>query len=307
MMAGYSDDLSTYLTGIGRISRIDQATEMEFGRLIQEGAEAQHTLNTDRSLTPAAQRRLRIQVKRGDDARQQFIKANLRLVVSEASRAHAGGMYRALELSDLIQEGNLGLIHAVEKYDWNAGTKFSTYATNWIRQAMSRGAANRGRAIRYPVYVVTARNRVLRVTQQLEAKLGRTPTLEEISEEADLTPETVQQIWDLPQASASLDAKYGEDDNMEMVDTIPDPDIDIETPAVDSIYYGALRDTIRESLSDREWDIVRLRFGFDGHRALTLEEVGEQMGISRERVRQIEAKMITKVREAHAGQFAVSA
>jgi RNA polymerase primary sigma factor len=260
-----NDPVRMYLKEIGRVPLLTAEEEVELAKRIEQGDE---------------------------EAKRRLAEANLRLVVSIAKRYVGRGML----FLDLIQEGNMGLIKAVEKFDYRKGYKFSTYATWWIRQAITRAIADQARTIRIPVHMVETINKLIRVSRQLLQELGREPTPEEIAKEMNLSPEKVREIMKIAQEPVSLETPIGEEDDSHLGDFIPDDDI--QAPA-DAAAYELLKDQLKEvldTLSDREENVLRLRFGLDDGRTRTLEEVGKVFGVTRERIRQIEAKALRKLR-----------
>ncbi len=230
--------------------------------------------------------------ERDKEAKDMLCNANLRLVVSIAKRYVGRGM----AFLDLIQEGNLGLMKAVDKFDWRRGFKFSTYATWWIRQAITRSIADQGRTIRIPVHMVETINKQIRVTRQLVQKLGRDPSPEEIADEMGISPEKVREISKIAQEPVSLETPIGEEEDSHLGDFIPDDDA--QSPA-DAAAFSMLKEQLDEvlaTLTDREQKVLRLRFGLDDGRQRTLEEVGQEFDVTRERIRQIEAKALRKLR-----------
>ena len=299
---GSSDDpVRMYLKEIGRVPLLDARQEVRVAARIKRGIEASEHLavleesgEIDR-LDLADLSRYKRVVRDGDRASDELIRANLRLVVSIAKRYVGRGMV----LLDLVQEGNLGLMRAVEKFDHTKGFKFSTYATWWIRQAITRAIADQARTIRIPVHMVEAMNRVKRVQRQMHQELKREPTVEELAAEVDEPVEKIREILRIGLDPLSLDSPVGDEDESNLGDFIKDENaaapIDV---AARHLLASALGDVLVE-LSDREQEVVRLRFGLEDGRPRTLEEVGRQFGVTRERIRQIEAKTLAKLRHPH--------
>ena len=259
------DPVRMYLKEIGKIPLLKPHEEIEYAKRMMEGDEV---------------------------AKQRLVEANLRLVVSIAKRYVGRGML----FLDLIQEGNLGLIKAVEKFDYERGFKFSTYATWWIRQAITRAIADQARTIRIPVHMVETINKLIRVSRQLLQELGRDPKPEEIAKEMDMSEEKVREIMKIAQDPVSLETPIGEEEDSHLGDFIPDEDA--LAPA-EAAAYSLLKDQIEEvlgSLNEREQKVLKLRFGLEDGRARTLEEVGKEFDVTRERIRQIEAKALRKLR-----------
>ena len=299
---GSSDDpVRMYLKEIGRVPLLDARQEVRVAARIKRGLEASEHLavleesgEIDR-LDLADLSRYKRLVRDGDRASDELIRANLRLVVSIAKRYVGRGMV----LLDLVQEGNLGLMRAVEKFDHTKGFKFSTYATWWIRQAITRAIADQARTIRIPVHMVEAMNRVKRVQRQMHQELKREPTVEELAAEVDEPVEKIREILRIGLDPLSLDSPVGDEDESNLGDFIKDENaaapIDV---AARHLLASAVGDVLVE-LSDREQEVVRLRFGLEDGRPRTLEEVGRQFGVTRERIRQIEAKTLAKLRHPH--------
>ncbi|MER5682000.1 RNA polymerase sigma factor [Streptomyces sp. NPDC002205] len=288
-----SDLFRQYLREIGRIPLLTAADEVELARRIEAGLFAEERL----ARTPDPDSRLAFDLDRlvvlGRMAKRRLIEANLRLVVSVAKR-YIG---RGLTMLDLVQEGNLGLIRAVEKFDYARGYKFSTYATWWIRQAMSRALADQARTIRVPVHVVELINRVVRVQRRMLQERGYEPTPEEVAAQLDLTPERVGEVLRLAQEPVSLHAPVGEEDDVALGDLIEDGDA---ASPVESAAFLLLREhleAVLSTLGERERKVVQLRYGLDDGRPRTLEEIGRIFGVTRERIRQIESKTLNKLRD----------
>jgi len=296
-----SDTVRMYLREIGQVDLLAVEDERRLAQLIEEGKIAATRIDelSDASkLAPGEERMLLRAVSRGERARSELTQANLRLVVSIAKRYSGRGM----QLLDLIQEGNLGLMRAVDKFDHSKGFKFSTYATWWIRQAITRSIADQARTIRIPVHMVEHMNRVTRAKRQMHQELEREPTIDEIATKVQLPPDRVRELLRISQDPLSLDSPVGDEDEANLGDFIEDESVD--SPA-DAATRMMLHDAVSEvlgELSDREQEIVRLRFGLDGGRAKTLEEVGQEFGVTRERIRQIEAKTLAKLRHPQRSQ-----
>ncbi|ERI09902.1 RNA polymerase sigma factor RpoD [Aneurinibacillus aneurinilyticus] len=260
-----NDPVRMYLKEIGRVPLLSAEEEIQLAERIEQGDE---------------------------EAKRRLAEANLRLVVSIAKRYVGRGML----FLDLIQEGNMGLIKAVEKFDYRKGFKFSTYATWWIRQAITRAIADQARTIRIPVHMVETINKLIRVSRQLLQELGREPSPEEIAEKMDLTPEKVREIMKIAQEPVSLETPIGEEDDSHLGDFIEDQDA---LAPSDAAAYELLKEQLEDvldTLTEREENVLRLRFGLDDGRTRTLEEVGKVFGVTRERIRQIEAKALRKLR-----------
>ncbi len=288
-----SDLFRQYLREIGRIPLLTAAEEVELARRVEAGLFAEEKLR----LTPDLDSQLALDLDRlvvmGRMAKRRLIEANLRLVVSVAKR-YVG---RGLTMLDLVQEGNLGLIRAVEKFDYARGYKFSTYATWWIRQAMSRALADQARTIRVPVHVVELINRVVRVQRRMLQERGCEPTSEEVAAHLDLAPERVSEVLRLAQEPVSLHAPVGEEDDVALGDLIEDGDA---ASPVESAAFLLLREhleAVLSTLGERERKVVQLRYGLADGRPRTLEEIGRIFGVTRERIRQIESKTLNKLRD----------
>ena len=291
-----SDPVRMYLKEIGKVplltarQEVDLAMKIEAGLLAVEelDAAAEKGIKLDR----AEQRRLERLERIGVDAKKQLVEANLRLVVSIAKRYVGRGML----FLDLIQEGNLGLIRAVEKFDYTKGFKFSTYATWWIRQAITRAIADQARTIRIPVHMVETINKLIRIQRQLLQELGREPTPEEIGEKMDMTAERVREILKISQEPVSLETPIGEEEDSQLGDFIEDGEAVVPPDAASFSMLQEQLAKVLDSLSERERKVIELRFGLDDGHPRTLEEVGREFGVTRERIRQIESKTLCKLR-----------
>ena len=296
--SGSADPVKMYLKEIGKVSLLTAAEEVEIARRIETGAVAAR-LSSDSlalgewsSTAPEERRKIRRAVADGERARKELTSANLRLVVSIAKRY----LGRGVPILDLIQEGNLGLMRAVQKFDYSKGFRFSTYATWWIRQAITRAIADQSRTIRVPVHMVESINKVVRAQRALGQSLERDPTLAELAREVDLSEDRVAEILQIAsQDPLSLDSPVGDADDTSMADFIADKGAAPLDVAVRKLLEQAVRDVLDE-LSDRESEVVRLRFGLIDGRPRTLEEVGKEFGVTRERIRQIESKTLAKLR-----------
>jgi RNA polymerase primary sigma factor len=302
--AGTADPVRMYLKEIGRVPLLSGPEEVELAMRIEAGCHASERLadlaasGAMATLEFAERRALERAVRDGEEAKAELIQANLRLVVSIAKRYVGRGML----FLDLIQEGNLGLMRAVEKFDYTKGFKFSTYATWWIRQAITRAIADQARTIRIPVHMVESIHKVHRLQRQLLQDLEREPTVEEIADKADMSPVRVREILRISQDPLSLDSPVGEEDDSFLGDFLADTTTEAPADvAARLMLNAAVLDALGE-LSDRERQVVRLRFGLEDGQARTLEEVGREFGVTRERIRQIESKTLAKLRHPHRSQ-----
>ena len=285
-----ADTVRMYLREIGRVDLLTPDDERRLAQAIDEGNQAAAEL--DRPMDATERRRHMRIVQTGQRAKSELIQANLRLVVSIAKRYSGRGML----FLDLIQEGNLGLMRAVDKFDHTKGFKFSTYATWWIRQAITRSIADQARTIRIPVHMVESMNRVLRMQRQMHQELEREPTLDELAERCNLPPDRIREILRISLDPLSLDSPVGEEDDSSLTDFIEDLTVDAPADiATKRMLAQAVEEALGE-LTDREQEIVRMRFGLDDGQARTLEDVGKEFGVTRERIRQIEAKTLAKLR-----------
>jgi RNA polymerase primary sigma factor len=286
------DSISLYLKEIGRIPLLTAEQEVSLAKRMEAGRNAKRRLGSSRNLSLEERKSLSAVVRDGQAAQEHLIKANSRLVVSVAKK-YVG---RGVPFLDLIQEGNIGLIRAVKKFDYRRGYKFSTYATWWIRQAVTRAIADQGRTIRVPVHMYEQINRLARVSRQLVQELGRDPTVDEIAEELGVSPKKVERTIKVSQRPLSLEMPVGEEDDSFLGDFIEDSDAPSPT---DQASQQLLRDQIEDifvSLTPREVRILQLRFGLVDGYSYTLEEVGKKFGVTRERIRQIEAQALGRLR-----------
>jgi RNA polymerase primary sigma factor len=297
-----ADSVRAYLKQIGKVALLNAEEEVELAKRIEAGLYATQLMTelAERGeKLPAAQRRDMMWICRdGDRAKNHLLEANLRLVVSLAKRYTGRGM----AFLDLIQEGNLGLIRAVEKFDYTKGYKFSTYATWWIRQAITRAMADQARTIRIPVHMVEVINKLGRIQRELLQDLGREPTPEELAKEMDITPEKVLEIQQYAREPISLDQTIGDEGDSQLGDFIEDSEAVV---AVDAVSFTLLQDQLQsvlETLSEREAGVVRLRFGLTDGQPRTLDEIGQVYGVTRERIRQIESKTMSKLRHPSRSQ-----
>jgi RNA polymerase sigma factor (sigma-70 family) len=292
----YEDLVRLYLEDVGRHDLLTKDDEIRLAQAIEGGIAATEELSTKKRLTPTQRRALRRKIREGEEAHRQFVNSNLRLVVSIAKKYQSSG----LPLLDIVQEGNLGLIHAVDKFDWRKGFKFSTYATWWIRQAIQRGIANSARVIRLPVHAGDMLSALLKLRAQLEGTLGRTPTLAELASEAELPLDKVVEVLRYSVDTVSLDEPIREDGDAELGDFVEDRNATAPFDAAATALLPGEVAKVLACLDDRERTILTLRFGLDGGGERTLEEVAEFFGLTRERIRQIEARAMSKLRHPSA-------
>ncbi len=299
---GTSDAVRMYLREIGQVDLLTTDDERRLAQLIEEGKLAAQRIDEAASsgepVEGVESRMLMRAVSRGERAKSELTQANLRLVVSIAKRYSGRGM----QLLDLVQEGNLGLMRAVDKFDYTKGFKFSTYATWWIRQAITRSIADQARTIRIPVHMVEHMNRLTRMRRQLHQELEREPTVEELAAKLQMEPDRVRELLRISQDPLSLDSPVGEEDESNLADFIKDDTIDGPADAAAKAMLHEAVEQVLGELSEREQEIVRMRFGLDGGQAKTLEEVGKAFGVTRERIRQIEAKTLAKLRHPQRSQ-----
>jgi len=297
-----ADSVRAYLKQIGKVALLNAEEEVELAKRIEAGLYAAERVRRAEDLTeklsPQLRRDLRWIVRDGERAKNHLLEANLRLVVSLAKRYTGRGM----AFLDLIQEGNLGLIRAVEKFDYTKGYKFSTYATWWIRQAITRAMADQARTIRIPVHMVEAINKLGRIQRELLQDLGREPTPEELAKEMDISAEKVLEIQQYAREPISLDQTIGDEGDSQLGDFIEDSEAVV---AVDAVSFTLLQDQLQSvlaTLSEREAGVVRLRFGLTDGQPRTLDEIGQVYGVTRERIRQIESKTMSKLRHPSRSQ-----
>jgi RNA polymerase sigma factor (sigma-70 family) len=295
-----ADLVRVYLNEIGKVALLTAADEVELAKRIEAGLYASHLVTSRNDFTPARKRDLRAIVIDGERAKDHLLRANLRLVVSLAKRYTGHGM----PFLDLIQEGNLGLIRAVEKFDYTKGFKFSTYATWWIRQAISRAMADQSRTIRLPVHLVEQVNKLQRIRREMNQELGREANHAELAHELDITEERVRELIDLSRDLVSLDQTVGADDDASLGDFIADERTSSAAESV--VESGLMRAQLQgvlDSLDAREAAVVRMRYGLDGGQPKTLDEIGRAFKLSRERIRQIERETMAKLRHPSRSQI----
>lgn len=293
-----ADPVKDYLKQIGKVALLNAEEEVELANRIEAGLFAQHLLDTTEIDDPKYRRELEIISRDGQNAKNHLLEANLRLVVSLAKRYTGRGML----FLDLIQEGNLGLVRAVEKFDFAKGFKFSTYATWWIRQAITRAMADQARTIRIPVHMVEVINKLARVQRQMLQDLGREPTVEELAKELDMTEEKVIEVQKYGREPISLHTPLGEDGDSEFGDLIEDSEAVVPADAVGFTLLQEQLQQVLDTLSDREAGVVQMRFGLTDGQPKTLDEIGKVYGVTRERIRQIESKTMSKLRHPSRSQ-----
>ena len=295
-----ADPVKDYLKQIGKVPLLNAAEEVELAMRIEAGLFAEEKLSGMSAADKAGQTGLDLQwvARDGQRAKSHLLGANLRLVVSLAKRYTGRGM----QFLDLIQEGNLGLIRAVEKFDYTKGFKFSTYATWWIRQAITRAMADQARTIRIPVHMVEVINKLARVQRQILQDLGREPTPEELSRELDMTPEKVIEVQKYGREPISLHTPLGEDGDSEFGDLIEDTEAVVPADAVGFTMLQRQLESLLDSLSEREAGVIRMRFGLGDGQPKTLDQIGDTFGVTRERIRQIESKTMAKLRHPSRSQ-----
>ena len=293
-----ADPVKDYLKQIGRVALLNAELEVELAMRIEAGLFAEAKLNSSEKLERSLKRELEWIAEDGKRAKNHLLEANLRLVVSLAKRYTGRGML----FLDLIQEGNLGLIRAVEKFDYTKGYKFSTYATWWIRQAITRAMADQARTIRIPVHMVEVINKLARVQRQMLQDLGREPTPEELAKELDMTPEKVVEVQKYGREPISLHTPLGEEGDSEFGDLIEDSEAIVPADAVSFTLLQEQLHSVLDTLSEREAGVVAMRFGLTDGQPKTLDEIGKVYGVTRERIRQIESKTMSKLRHPSRSQ-----
>jgi len=293
-----ADPVKDYLKQIGKVPLLNAEQEVELAKRIEAGLFAEEKLNSSMKMTVTLRGDLEWIAEDGRRAKNHLLEANLRLVVSLAKRYTGRGML----FLDLIQEGNLGLIRAVEKFDYTKGYKFSTYATWWIRQAITRAMADQARTIRIPVHMVEVINKLARVQRQMLQDLGREPTPEELAKELDMTPEKVVEVQKYGREPISLHTPLGEDGDSEFGDLIEDSEAIVPADAVSFTLLQEQLDSVLDTLSEREAGVVKMRFGLTDGQPKTLDEIGKVYGVTRERIRQIESKTMSKLRHPSRSQ-----
>jgi RNA polymerase primary sigma factor len=293
-----ADPVKDYLKQIGKVALLNAEQEVELAKRIEAGLFAEEKLNAGVTIEPKMRRELEWIANDGRNAKNHLLEANLRLVVSLAKRYTGRGML----FLDLIQEGNLGLIRAVEKFDYTKGYKFSTYATWWIRQAITRAMADQARTIRIPVHMVEVINKLARVQRQMLQDLGREPTPEELAKELDMTPEKVVEVQKYGREPISLHTPLGEDGDSEFGDLIEDSEAVVPADAVSFTLLQEQLHAVLDTLSEREAGVVSMRFGLTDGQPKTLDEIGKVYGVTRERIRQIESKTMSKLRHPSRSQ-----
>jgi RNA polymerase primary sigma factor len=302
---GTSDPVRMYMREIGRVPLLTGPEEVVLAKQIERGTAASERLadlaaRSELDTLPSAERvQLNRLARKGEQAKAELTQANLRLVVSIAKRYVGGG---TMQILDLIQEGNLGLMRAVEKFDWTKGFKFSTYATWWIRQAITRAIADQARTIRIPVHMMEAINKVTRTQREMVQQLERDPTVEELAARVDMPVERVREMLRISQDPLSLDSPLNEDETGSLSDIIEDKSAEAPSDVATRTMLTAAIEEALDDLNDRESALLRMRFGLDDGQPRTLEEVGREFGVTRERIRQIETKTLAKLRNPQNGQ-----
>ncbi|MDX1510334.1 MAG: RNA polymerase sigma factor, partial [Nitriliruptorales bacterium] len=287
-----ADPFRLYLNEIGRVDLLSPEEEVDLAKRIEAGRQAGEILDSPVELSPEQRARLRRAEKLGERAKQHMIEANLRLVVSLAKRYIGRGML----FPDIVQEGNLGLMRAVDKFDYTRGYKFSTYATWWIRQMISRSIADQSRTIRIPVHLMELLAKIGRTERQMLQKLGREPTIEEVAEAVELPVERIRELKALEVDPTSLDLQVGEDGGASLADLLEDENAVVPVDAATYLLLQQHLGDVLDSLNDRERQVITWRFGLHDAKVHTLEQVGDELNLTRERVRQIEGKALAKLR-----------